>query len=124
MPEQKPQNIKPKETADPLPSWNDNNVKRSVRRRSVYAKRARFDRNYTECVYQPQSRQSTRLFTRQRLQTVYCFRKAASEFMRVFAEEVFGIPPEQVIGGGNKTARRDADSRAGAGEELAELEEF
>ena len=30
MPEQKPQNIKPKETADPLPSWNDNNVKRSI----------------------------------------------------------------------------------------------
>ena len=30
MPEQKPQNIKPKETVDPLPSWNDNNVKRSI----------------------------------------------------------------------------------------------
>ena len=30
MPEQKPQNIKPKETADPLPSWNDSNVKRSI----------------------------------------------------------------------------------------------
>ena len=30
MPEQKPQKIKPKETADPLPSWNDNNVKRSI----------------------------------------------------------------------------------------------
>ena len=30
MPEKKPQNIKPKETADPLPSWNDNNVKRSI----------------------------------------------------------------------------------------------
>jgi phosphoglycolate phosphatase-like HAD superfamily hydrolase len=30
MPEQKPQSIKPKETADPLPSWNDNNVKRSI----------------------------------------------------------------------------------------------
>jgi len=30
MPEQKPQNIKPKETDDPLPSWNDNNVKRSI----------------------------------------------------------------------------------------------
>ena len=30
MPEQKPQNVKPKQTADPLPSWNDNNVKRSI----------------------------------------------------------------------------------------------
>ena len=30
MPEQKPQNIKPKETLDPLPSWNDSNVKRSI----------------------------------------------------------------------------------------------
>ena len=30
MPEQKPQNVKPKQTTDPLPSWNDNNVKRSI----------------------------------------------------------------------------------------------
>ena len=30
MPEQKPQNVKPKQTADPPPSWNDNNLKRSI----------------------------------------------------------------------------------------------
>ena len=30
MPKQKPQNLKPKETVDPLPSWNDNHVKRSI----------------------------------------------------------------------------------------------
>ena len=43
--------------------------------------------------------------------------------MRVFAEEVYGIPPEQVIGSSNKTALEMRDSRPVL-MKLAELRSF
>ena len=45
------------------------------------------------------------------------------EFMRVFAEGVFGIPPEQVIGSSNKTALETRDGRPVL-MKLAELRSF
>src|SRR6266702_2739879 len=205
MPEQKPQSIKPKETADPLPSWNDNNVKRSIldfvtrvstegggefvppiERIAVFdndgtlwcerpihfqvlfaldrldrlaadkpemreqqpfkaflerdlktiakfgkreafefvfathagitpeefaglvkswlgsAKHARFNRFYTECVYQPQLELLD--YLRASGFKPFIVSGGGIEFMRVFAEKVYGIPPEQVIGSSNKTS--------------------
>ncbi|WP_353643123.1 HAD family hydrolase [Mesorhizobium sp. WSM2239] len=60
------------------------------------ARHPRFDRPYSELVYQPQLELLAHL--RANGFKTFIVSGGGVEFMRVFAEEVYGIPPEQVVG--------------------------
>ena len=60
------------------------------------AKHPRFKRPYTELVYQPMLELLT--YLRQNGFKTFIVSGGTVEFMRVFAEKVYGVPPEQVIG--------------------------
>ena len=60
------------------------------------AKHPRFDRPYTEMVYQPMLELLD--YLRANGFKTYIVSGGGIEFMRVFSERVYGIPPEQVIG--------------------------
>lgn len=60
------------------------------------AKHPRFDRPYTECVYQPML--ELLAYLRANGFQTYIVSGGGVDFIRVFAEEVYGIPPQQVIG--------------------------
>jgi phosphoserine phosphatase len=61
----------------------------------------KLNRRYTTCVYQPMLELLN--YLRQNQFKTYIVSGGGVEFMRVFAEEVYGIPPEQVIGSTIKT---------------------
>lgn len=69
---------------------------RTVRAWLAAARHPRFGRPYTELVYQPMLELLD--YLRSNGFTTYIVSGGGVEFMRVFAEEVYGIPPEQVIG--------------------------
>ena len=60
------------------------------------ARHPRFKRPYTELVYQPML--EVLAYLRANGFKTYVVSGGGVEFMRVFAEQVYGIPPEQVIG--------------------------
>jgi len=60
------------------------------------ARHPRFDRLYTELVYQPMLELLT--FLRANGFKTFIISGGGIEFMRVFTERVYGIPPEQVVG--------------------------
>ena len=60
------------------------------------ARHPRFDRRYPELVYEPMLEVLT--YLRARRFKTYIVSGAGVEFIRVWSEHVFGIPPEQVIG--------------------------
>ena len=60
------------------------------------AKHPRFGRPYTECVYQPML--ELLAYLRGHGFKTYIVSGGGIEFMRVWVEEVYGIPPEQVVG--------------------------
>jgi phosphoglycolate phosphatase-like HAD superfamily hydrolase len=60
------------------------------------ARHPRFDRLYTELVYQPMLELLT--YLRANGFKTFVVSGGGIEFMRVFTERVYGIPPEQVIG--------------------------
>jgi phosphoglycolate phosphatase-like HAD superfamily hydrolase len=60
------------------------------------ARHPRFDRPYTEVIYQPML--ELLAYLRSRGFRTYIVSGGEGDFMRVFAEKVYGIPPEQVIG--------------------------
>ena len=60
------------------------------------AKHPRFDRPYTEMVYQPML--ELLAYLRASGFKTYIVSGGGVEFMRVFSEKVYGIPPEQVVG--------------------------
>ena len=66
------------------------------------AKHPRFKRPYTELVYQPML-EVMRLFRANGYKT-YFVTGGGQDFVRVYSEQVYGIPPEQVVGsaGGTK----------------------
>lgn len=64
------------------------------------AKHPRFQRPYTECVYQPML--ELLAYLRANGFKTYIVSGGGIEFMRVFTESVYGIPPEQVIGSSGK----------------------
>lgn len=67
-------------------------------------------RPYTDMVYQPQIELLAHL--RARGFKTFIVSGGGIEFMRVFAEKVYGIPPEQVVGSsGVVTFRRTSDGR-------------
>jgi phosphoserine phosphatase len=59
-------------------------------------KHPRFDRLYTELVYEPML--EVMGYLRQNDFRTYIVSGSGAEFMRAFAESAFGVPPEQVIG--------------------------
>ena len=60
------------------------------------ARHPRFDRPYTELVYQPMLELLS--FMRESGFKTFIVSGGGVEFMRVFTERVYGIPPEQVVG--------------------------
>ncbi len=65
------------------------------------ARHPRFNRLYTQCVYQPML--ELLAYMRSRSFKTFIVSGGGVEFMRVWAERVYGIPPEQVIGSTIKT---------------------
>jgi len=65
------------------------------------ARHPRFQRPYNELVYQPML--ELLAYLRENGFKTYITSGGGVEFMRVFSEEVYGIPPEQVIGSSIKT---------------------
>jgi hypothetical protein len=60
------------------------------------AKHPRFERPYTECVYQPQL--ELLAYLRANGFKTFIVSGGGIEFMRPWTEDVYGIPPEQVVG--------------------------
>jgi phosphoglycolate phosphatase-like HAD superfamily hydrolase len=60
------------------------------------AKHPRFKRPYTECVYQPMI--ELMRYLRDNGFRTYIVTGGGQEFVRAFAERVYGVPPEQVVG--------------------------
>lgn len=65
------------------------------------AKHPRFGRPYTKCVYQPML--EVLAYFRANGFKTFIFSGGGVEFMRVWAEPVYGIPPEQIFGSSVKT---------------------
>jgi len=65
------------------------------------AKHPRFNRPYTDCVYQPML--ELLAYLRANGFKTYIVSGGGVEFMRPWTERVYGIPPEQVIGSSIKT---------------------
>jgi phosphoserine phosphatase len=72
-----------------------------------HAEHPRFKRPYTECVYQPMI--EVLAYFRANGFKTYIVSGGEQEFMRPWAEKVYGIPPEQVIGTTLKTEFRMVD---------------
>jgi phosphoserine phosphatase len=60
------------------------------------AKDARFHRSYTELVYQPML--EVMQFLRDKGFRTYIVTGGGQEFVRVYSQRVYGIPPEQIVG--------------------------
>jgi phosphoglycolate phosphatase-like HAD superfamily hydrolase len=60
------------------------------------AKAPRFDRPYTELIYQPML--EVMRYLREKEFRTYIVTGGGQEFVRVYAERVYGVPPEQVVG--------------------------
>ena len=62
----------------------------------------RWGRPYTELTYQPMKELMT--YLRANGYKIYIVTGGGQEFVRVYAERVYGIPPEQVVGSAGRTA--------------------
>ena len=65
------------------------------------ARHPKFNRPYTELVYQPML--ELLAYLRRNGFKTYIVSGGGAEFIRVFAEKAYGIPPEQVVGSSIKT---------------------
>jgi phosphoglycolate phosphatase-like HAD superfamily hydrolase len=65
------------------------------------ARHPRFKRPYTELVYQPML--EVMQYLRANGYKTYIVTGGGQDFVRVYAEQVYGIPPEQVVGSAGKT---------------------
>lgn len=65
------------------------------------AKDTRFGRRYTELVYQPML--EVMRYLREHGYKTYIVTGGGQEFVRAFASQVYGVPPEEVIGSAGKT---------------------
>jgi phosphoserine phosphatase len=73
------------------------------------AKHPRFKRPYTECVYQPML--ELLAYLRANGFKTFIVSGGSVEFMRPWTERVYGIPPEQVVGGTIKTRLEMRDGK-------------
>jgi hypothetical protein len=87
----------------------------------VTAKHPKLGRLFTQCVYQPQL--ELLAYLRAKGFKTFIVSGGGIEFMRAYAEEVYGIPPEQVIGSSIKTHFKVQDGRATL-MKLADLNSF
>jgi phosphoglycolate phosphatase-like HAD superfamily hydrolase len=85
------------------------------------SKHPKFGRLFTQCTFQPQLELLN--FLRQNGFKTYIVSGGGIDFMRACAEEVYGIPREQVIGSSNKLRFEMSGDRAGL-MKLAELNSF
>jgi phosphoglycolate phosphatase-like HAD superfamily hydrolase len=83
------------------------------------ARHARFNRPYTDLVYQPML--ELLRFLRANGFKTFIVSGGGVDFMRPWVEHVYGIPPEEVVGSSGKTAYRLAGDRP-AIEKLAEVD--
>lgn len=74
------------------------------------ARHPRFKRPYTELVYQPMLEVMRHL--RANGFKTYIVTGGGQEFVRVYAEAVYGVPPEQVIGSAGQTKYEVRDGRS------------
>jgi phosphoserine phosphatase len=81
----------------------------SVKDWLVTAKHPRFNRPYTDLVYQPML--ELLAFLRANGFKTYIVSGGGVEFMRAFAEKVYGVPPEQVVGSSIRTKYEVRDGR-------------
>jgi phosphoserine phosphatase len=79
----------------------ESDFRRTVREWIETADHPGFKRPYSECVYQPQL-ELLRLLRAKGFKT-YIVSGGGADFLRVFSEDFYGIPPEQVIGSRLKT---------------------
>jgi phosphoserine phosphatase len=70
--------------------------KASVKEWIATAKDPRWNRPYTELVYQPML--EVMKYLRENGYKAYIVTGGGQDFVRVFSEQVYGIPPEQVVG--------------------------
>lgn len=73
------------------------------------ARHPRFDRPYTELIYQPM--QELLGYLRDNGFKIYIVSGGGIEFMRPWTEKVYGVPPEQVVGSSIKTQLRMVDGQ-------------
>ncbi len=73
------------------------------------ARHPRFDRLYTECVYQPML--ELLAYLRANGFKIWIVSGGGIEFMRPWSEKVYGVPPEQVIGSSIKTTFQVRDGK-------------
>jgi phosphoserine phosphatase len=78
-----------------------------VRQWISQARHPKFARPYTQCIYQPMLELLG--YLRAHGFKTFIVSGGGIEFMRVFAEETYGIPPEQVIGSGIKLRYEEHD---------------
>ena len=74
------------------------------------AEHPRFHRLYKECLYQPQL--ELLAYLRASGFKVFAVTGGGIEFVRAFSEELYGIPPERVIGSSTKTRFEVRDGKA------------
>jgi phosphoserine phosphatase len=72
-------------------------------------KAPRFDRPYTELVYQPML--EVMKYLREKDFRVYIVTGGGQEFVRVYSEQVYDVPPEQVVGSSIVTQDDDSSGK-------------
>ncbi len=82
----------------------------SVRDWLKSAKHPKLQRSYLQCVYQPML-EVIKLLQQHQFKT-YIVSGGGVDFMRVFSEECYGIPPEQVIGSTIKTTYEEREGQS------------
>lgn len=80
----------------PVEQFND-----EVRHWLLMAKHPRYQRPYTELAYQPMLELLD--YLRANGYKTYIVTGSGQEFVRVYAEQVYGIPPEQIVGTAGET---------------------
>ena len=73
------------------------------------AKDARFQRPYTELVYEPML--EVMKYLREKGFKTYIVTGGGQEFVRVYSEQVYGVPPEQVVGSSIVTKYDDSGGK-------------
>jgi phosphoglycolate phosphatase-like HAD superfamily hydrolase len=73
------------------------------------AKHPRFDRPYTECIYQPML--EVLAFLRANGFETWIVSGGGIEFMRPWAEKAYGIPPQQIVGSSIRTSYEVRDGK-------------
>jgi phosphoglycolate phosphatase-like HAD superfamily hydrolase len=73
------------------------------------AKDPRFHHPYTDLVYQPML--EVMRYLRDKGFRTYIVTGGGQEFVRVYSERVYGVPPEQVVGSSIVTTYRDVDGK-------------